>query len=201
MRDIVLELTRRYCEPHRRYHDLLHIAKMFSIAQYHGIELTVCQTWAIWFHDVVYIPGAKDNEEASCLVAREFLSDLDLTEEEVDIICEIIMATKDHFPTNEQSKIVIDLDLYGLGEEREYWRNSLLIRKEFATVPDNLFFDGRLKFLQSYRAREPLYVSEVFKGTELEINAKLNMLVEIEKLKSKIAWLNQKAQHHDNKTA
>jgi len=50
---MLYELYRRYAEPHRKYHNLAHIFRMFEIAQNREMELTAEQVVAIWFHDAV----------------------------------------------------------------------------------------------------------------------------------------------------
>ncbi len=65
--DLLLELTRRYEEPHRRYHALPHIADMLHRGR--DLQLDDVQVAAIWFHDAIYDPRALDNEAQSAALA------------------------------------------------------------------------------------------------------------------------------------
>ena len=62
----VAELRRRYGEPHRAYHDDAHVGLLWLRHLLHGgdpgdRDLAL----AILFHDAIYDPMAKDNEDAS----------------------------------------------------------------------------------------------------------------------------------------
>src|SRR4051794_22476684 len=64
-------LVAAYSEPHRHYHNLEHIAEMLRVvdrlskfaADPDAVRL------AVWFHDAVYDPRAKDNEKLSAILA------------------------------------------------------------------------------------------------------------------------------------
>ena len=69
--DLLMELTRRYTEPHRRYHDLRHIADMLCKGE--ALKLSDEQVMAVWFHDAIYDPTSKTNEADSAVLAVEKL--------------------------------------------------------------------------------------------------------------------------------
>ena len=67
-------LTHRYSEPHRAYHNLNHIKSMldnFDTVR-HTAEAPNALEWAIWYHDVIYDPQLKDNEKLSTLTCTCF---------------------------------------------------------------------------------------------------------------------------------
>src|SRR5262249_36909343 len=71
-------LVKQYASPGRYYHTLDHIRQVIdTINQLRNIasDLTVVLL-AGWFHDVIYDPRAKDNEELSADYAREVLERL-----------------------------------------------------------------------------------------------------------------------------
>ena len=53
------QLLRFYDEPHRYYHNRVHIREMFDAALKHELKLSAAQTFAVLAHDAVYVPGAQ----------------------------------------------------------------------------------------------------------------------------------------------
>jgi predicted metal-dependent HD superfamily phosphohydrolase len=69
------QLQQHYTEPNRAYHNFSHIAAMLRhLAQ---SPLTVHDEavlkLAIWFHDLIYDPKAKDNEVRSAALAVQWM--------------------------------------------------------------------------------------------------------------------------------
>jgi predicted metal-dependent HD superfamily phosphohydrolase len=90
-------------------------------------ELLYLKTAAL-FHDMGQIIQSKGHEEISCNYAREILPQHNYTETQIDLICEIIMATQ--LPPNPKTKlqrIICDADLDYLG------------RTDFIPVSDTLY--------------------------------------------------------------
>lgn len=176
--DLLLELTRRYTEPHRHYHGLPHIAWMLDEAR--GVALDDDQVLAIWFHDAVYEVGAADNEERSAALAVERLAAAGLPAERVQRIERVVLDTKDHVPRCEASKLVIDLDLASLALPRpQFEANGARIRREYAVVDDATFYAGRRAFMEAYLARERLYWTAW--GAPLEARARENLRLDLAK--------------------
>ena len=180
---LLLELTRRYTEPHRHYHGLMHVASMLETGR--ELDLDDDQVLAIWFHDAVYeIPG-PDNEEASAQLAIERLTAAGLAEERVDRIATIIRDTRTHVPTCEGSKAVIDLDLASLALPRPaFERNGAKIRAEWSHVDDAAFAAGRLGFMEEFLARERLYWTDW--GAPMEARARENLELDVALLREQL---------------
>jgi len=90
-------------------------------------ELLLLKTAGL-FHDMGQIVQSKGHEAISCKYAREILPHWDYDEEQIDLICDIIMATE--LPPNPQTtlqKVICDADLDYLG------------RTDFIPVSDTLF--------------------------------------------------------------
>ena len=173
-------LTHRYTEPHRHYHTLEHIAYMFNKAKQHNIVLSRAQRHAIWWHDVVYVPGSDKNEENSWFLAQNYHNHL----QDVDwmSIIEMIMDTKTHVPRSDESAIVSDLDMFIVAESAvKYHRYAKQIRREFSMVDDVTYKHGRIKFLSNMLLK-PIFYSDIFKKYENE--ASENIKNEIWDLKS-----------------
>jgi len=133
--DLLMELTRRYTEPHRRYHDLRHIADMLCKGE--ALKLSDEQVMAVWFHDAIYDPTSKTNEADSAVLAVEKLREIGWDEDRIKVVERIVLDTCGHVPSIEESKKVIDLDLSTLGGSWEsYQRNGENTRQEYAQVSD-----------------------------------------------------------------
>ncbi|HLQ38752.1 MAG TPA: metal-dependent phosphohydrolase [Planctomycetota bacterium] len=169
---LLLELTRRYSEPHRHYHTIEHIAAMLHHGR--GLQLSDAQLLAIWFHDAVYDPRALDNEERSAALAVQLLPAAGFAAPLVALVQRIVLDTKTHVPSLPESAAVIDLDLGSLALPWEkFRRNSAFIRAEYAHVPDAEFVAGRRAFLQRMLDRPRLFWTAF--GAPLEPLARGNL--------------------------
>jgi uncharacterized membrane-anchored protein YitT (DUF2179 family)/HD superfamily phosphodiesterase len=82
-----------------------------------GEDLTILKTAAL-FHDAGFLQQADGHEEISCILARDYLPDFDYSSEQIEHICQIIMATRlPQTPINHLGKILADADLFYLGKE------------------------------------------------------------------------------------
>ncbi|MGN6639636.1 MAG: HD domain-containing protein [Mucilaginibacter sp.] len=87
---------------------------------------------AALFHDAGFLRMRVGHENESCNIARAYLPDYNYTEQEIDLICAMIMATK--LPQSAQThleKILCDADLDYLG------------RNDFFTLSAKLFAEMR----------------------------------------------------------
>lgn len=159
--NILNVLTKAYTEPHRCYHTLEHIAHMFNVARAHNIELSKAQTHAIWWHDAVYVPGSKDNEDNSCIMMSQYYN----SDANYFNVVRMILDTRDHIPHSEESAVVCDLDMFGFVESTTKHQSiNRQIEEEFTlagVTPDD-YHNGRIKFLESLLTK-PVFHSEVFK--------------------------------------
>ena len=73
---------------------------------------------AVLFHDSGFLHVYHDHEEKGCEMARQYLPGFYFSEEQIDIICGMIMATKvPQKPKTKLDKIIADADLDYLGRE------------------------------------------------------------------------------------
>lgn len=107
------------------YHGLHHTRDVFGaaieIAKHEGIEtdeqLRLLKI-ATLYHDAGFITHYKNHEEAGCDQVREDLPQFDFSNEEIEVICGMIMATKiPQTPKNHLEKVICDADLDYLGRE------------------------------------------------------------------------------------
>ena len=176
---LLTELTLLYTEPHRRYHDLRHVADLLCKGA--PLNLSAEQVMAIWFHDAIYQPGSKTNEEDSAKLAVERLTQAGWNHERIKIVEQIVLDTCGHVPSIEESKTVLDLDLSTLGGTWEsYHRNGQNIRDEFANISDADWNKGRGAWLESMIGRERLFWTPW--GEPLEKEARINLKRDLELL-------------------
>lgn len=166
---IIAELASRYSEPHRHYHTLAHVESMLSLLAQHAHLLADpgAVEAAIWFHDAVYDPRAKgnDNETASAALAVERLEGLaGWAAERVRWVRELVLATATHElpatmvvsePSGDEAPrplpgratdmaLFLDMDLAILGApEDEFDAYEAAVRREYAFVDDAAWRKGR----------------------------------------------------------
>ncbi len=90
------------------------------------------------YHDAGFLIGPKDHEKTGCKIAAEDLQKYDLSDEDIEKICGMIMATRiPQKPTNKLEKILADADLEYLGTDKFEEFGQDLYR-------ERLHFDPRL---------------------------------------------------------
>lgn len=182
------EITQRYSEKHRVYHDLSHISALLELAsewEYHFTDIDAVR-WAIWYHDVVYSPTDANNEEKSVQFARQHLPRLNVVPEKLDKICTWILATKDHTLPSDVADtdgfLFLDIDLSILGASSEVYQSySKAIRQEYSIYPDFLYKVGRKKVLKNFLQKKRIYHTDLA-FNRWETPARANIKSELENL-------------------
>lgn len=163
---IYAELITLYSDERRTYHNLDHIThclKEFAAVKHlceHPDEVEM----AIWFHDAIYDPKAKDNEEKSAEFARQILEEMKALQNIADVAPYLILATK-HIepPKNIDAQVLADIDLSSLGAlPEEFDGNSENIRKEYG-LSEEQWKIGRAEFLKRFLAKPSIYLTEHFR--------------------------------------
>lgn len=144
------------------YHNFQHtldvVQAVIDISEYY--ELTEKEKEALllaaYFHDAGYDQGAFGHEDRSKEYARKFLTDQELSEENILIVEELIEATRPQSsaPTLLQ-KILRDADFSHVGSD-QYWdrcsrvrQEILLTRQDF--MPEGEWVDFELDFIQRHQ--------------------------------------------------
>ena len=177
----------RYSEKHRFYHNLSHLQQ--CLFELDGIKKKPEHLWeleyAIWFHDVIYDPEKKDNEERSVEVAVLEAKRAGLSEDSQKRIAQYILATK-HIdqPSCYEEELIIDIDLSILGASKkifdEYDKN---IRKEYSFVEKDAYKKGRSEILNYFLTRKDIYFTDFFRR-KYKFRAKENLERAMERLES-----------------
>lgn len=139
------------------YHNFLHVKDIINAIQRltKGENILPYETYlletAAYLHDIIYEPGAKDNEEKSALVGRGILLALDYNPQEIQTVEQLILATK--MPTNPKNKleeIICDADVDNLGRE-DFFEKCNALREENKISDKLLWYAGTLKFLEKHK--------------------------------------------------
>lgn len=152
--NIDVKILDRYDETHRFYHNWSHIEYMFDVAIKEDILLTNGLSLAIIFHDIIYDPKFKDNEEQSAELFYSLIND--------DEIKQAILDTKTHKNfSSELSKQLCYLDLHNIYNDFEvFYNNSYNVFKEYQFVDFSIYKPKRREFLESYHV-DAMYIKAV----------------------------------------
>lgn len=190
-------IEEHYTAVHRAYHTLQHLKEMVNLFDLHKDSLTEIDKLVIYFsifyHDIIYDPQSKTNEEDSAEFMKQAQSPF-LSEEYIEIIAFYILCTKSHKINEEEvSKrginlrslsVFLDIDLSILGSPRDRYREYMSqIRREYCSFNDQQYFEGRLKVLQYFLSMERIYHSDAL-HQQLDHTARENLQFEIDTLLS-----------------
>lgn len=173
-------LLRAYSEPHRAYHNPNHLQHVFAELKSAGVA-NLAVAWAVWYHDAIYRPGAKDNEARSADLARQEMKALGLAPDLIARVAQLILATRSHQGATADTVEVLflDADLAILGAAPdEYESYKRAIRAEHGNVPSLLYNRGRRQFLRQMLQRPRIFQSDHFYA-RYEERARANMAEEL----------------------
>ena len=152
-----IETLWKYNEDGRHYHALSHIATMMKLVKEHGLKLNIAQKIAIAHHDTVYCFGREDNEDRSAtrMFTEEYGKYSDKT---INTAYKIILSTAKHVPMCKDACDVIDLDLFGLSDEKTYWTMAGDVGDEYIPkVGLERWNQGRSQWLQHMLDKKQIY--------------------------------------------
>jgi predicted metal-dependent HD superfamily phosphohydrolase len=161
--DVYIDLAQCYAEPKRHYHTMRHVRRCLrhfdrarsSIPDPDAVEL------ALWCHDVIYVPGARDNERRS---ADWFRQRAEGRIAECERICAMILATTHKgVPAGLNACFVVDIDLAVLGAPRSRFReDGGLLRAERPDLDDDAYDRHERGILGALLARPRIYQTDFF---------------------------------------
>jgi predicted metal-dependent HD superfamily phosphohydrolase len=180
-------LLAHYTEPVRAYHNLEHIVaclRAFDEVPTSGVDRKAVEL-AIWLHDVIYDPQAKDNEAQSAEWFATCAREAELPEQLIAEIVRLILITQHKaLPQTSAEQLLADVDLSILGADQaafaEYERQ---IRAEYAWVPEKDFCLGRAAVLEQFLQREQIYHTGYF-SQRYEAKARENLQAASERWRS-----------------
>ena len=178
-------LITAYTEPQRHYHTLQHLAECIghfdaakALAMHPG-EVEI----ALWFHDAVYDPQGKGNEQRSADWAMQALRESGADGDVTRRVEGLVMATcHDATPTAPDQQLIVDIDLAILGAPpQRFAEYDRQVRDEYRWVPDLLYRMKRKEILQGFLGRKVLFNTPEF-SARFEQLARENLRSAIESL-------------------
>jgi HD superfamily phosphodiesterase len=160
-RDFIIKKLADELSPDLTYHSIDHTldvlqaaSNLASLEKLNGHDHTLLKTAAL-FHDSGMLKTYIGHEEASVEIVKEYLPDYGYQQDEIDIVCKMIITTKlPQSATTFLEKILCDADLDYLGREDffmiahqlQYEWNILQIRP--TTLRE--WYDLQIKFLEDH---------------------------------------------------
>ena len=177
-RPMLTQLTQAYTEPDRVYHTADHIND--CLAQLDSNKALTERPeeveTAIWFHDVVYVPSAMDNEEQSAKLAQSVLTAAEVGPDAIHRIVAMILATRHlTLPDTSDAQLLCDIDLSIFGRHpRTFQDYERRIRQEYAWVPEPVYRSTRSEILAGFLRRRTIYQTAEFRD-RYENSARRNL--------------------------
>ncbi len=125
---IIIERLEKELPSYISYHNVEHTKNVIIAAEHIALseniteeELILVKTAAL-FHDTGFMQHHKEHEEASCIIAWEYLPDYDYTKDQINEICRMIMSTKfTKSLKNHLGEILCDADVYYIGGDNYFY--------------------------------------------------------------------------------
>ena len=170
-----------WSEPHRRYHDLAHLAAVLGLLGPLTADAPdpAAVALAAWYHDVVHDPRRPDNEEVSAARARAGLRGL-VPDARIEEVARLVLLTAGHDPEpgDLNGAALCDADLAVLASPPEaYAGYASAVRAEYGHLSDAEFTAGRIAVLERLAALPRLY--RLPAAAEWEPVARANLAAEL----------------------
>lgn len=168
-----------YDRPDRHYHNWAHIQEGLAFIERYPSLFTRTDVLAWLFHDIVYVPGATDNEKKSAELMNIFVNNNPkwlIAEDERINAMEVIERTVDHV---HRGCVVCNLDLMRLAVDSDkFAEHGADLFAEFSQtgVVDSIeqFTAGQIKFFEGMLDRTMIYTHPAF--AQFEVAARENMM-------------------------
>jgi predicted metal-dependent HD superfamily phosphohydrolase len=158
------EVETRYAEAHRCYHDIRHVAHCLrqldrardQLVRPDHVEM------AIWFHDVIVVPGRGDNEQRSAALFRELAGPVMIPALVAAVVDLILFTTHRAAPADADHRVICDIDLSSFASPWEgFLANSRAIEAEFPG-PHDEYVRREIAFLESLLQRPRIFLTDFF---------------------------------------
>ncbi|GAB3629704.1 hypothetical protein PTE30175_01408 [Pandoraea terrae] len=169
------DLARHYAEPTRHYHTLHHIRRCLRDLDWARTEIPDPDAveLALWCHDVIYIPGAADNEQRSAEWFQRRAGGRIVASDRIAVM--ILDTAHTRVPADLAGRFTVDIDLAVLGRARgSFRRDAANLRAERLDLDDATYDTAERAFLSKLLARLPVYQTELFQA-RFEARARHNL--------------------------
>jgi predicted metal-dependent HD superfamily phosphohydrolase len=180
-------LCASYAEPQRHYHTLDHVVALFDTLEEYAEEISDPSrlAFAVWYHDAIYDPQAKDNEERSAERAQKELKALGAHPLLIDRVAKLVLATKNHMGAtggDYDDDVFLDADFCILGSSPETYQQYVAdVREEYAHLSDEEWKKGRGGFLEKVAEAPRIFRTGIFEGAYAK-QARANIKAELRSL-------------------
>lgn len=188
LQEIILDKLEKELPDYLYYHNYKHTIDVVNQAELIGYgekvsdeEILLLKTAAL-FHDSGHIISYQNHEYYSCQIAREILPKYNYTDEQIEKICELIMATElPPRPKNLLERIMCDADLDYLG------------RIDFIPISNTLYEElkaqNKISDLNTWNKIQVKFLTSHQYFTETANRLReVNKEKQIERIKSLIEW-------------
>lgn len=158
-------LEEKYTHPARHYHNEIHVLECLAFLMK---SLDLAERFyevglAIFYHDVIYEPGSKNNEWHSSEVFKRLAGEVGIRGGSTDRISNMILSTSSHVGRTPDEVLLNDIDLAILGADGYvYSKYEENIRKEFFGVTDECYFEGRKCVLEGFLSEPKIFKTPKF---------------------------------------
>jgi uncharacterized protein len=168
-RDYILHRLENELDKKLIYHDFLHtlevyesvvrLRKMEKLPEHTGILLET----AALYHDSGMLVAYRNHEENSVTIVREILPGFGYSQEEIEKIGKLILATRlPQMPANLEEGIICDSDMDNVGRE-DFFVQSFRLRLEQEQfnqwAPLSAWFRDELRFMMDHRFHTPSQIA------------------------------------------
>jgi predicted metal-dependent HD superfamily phosphohydrolase len=166
----------------------MHILHLYVLLREYSLLIegdSILLELCILFHDLIYDPTSKSNEEDSAKLFMQFSTETTLPQESIEFVQRVILDTKNHTaatPLDADAALFLDLDLTILASEPHlYDEYAKQVREEYSHVTDEQFRAGRGAFLRKMLDVQHIFHTPYFRDA-LAPTARANMERELNKL-------------------
>lgn len=146
------------------FHNLKHtkevVENVKEISKWQKVSDSLIETIQIaaWFHDTGFSVTYKGHEDASKKIATDFLEKHYFDHEKIEIICNLIEATKmPQNPMNKYEQIICDADLLHISTPNFFYK-KLLLRREW-----EMFCDIKMSDIEWHKTNAKFLETHYFK--------------------------------------
>lgn len=177
-----------YNNPKRSYHNYDHVKDCLECLYKTDIPEINDQkniiALSLIYHDCIYDPKGIENEKLSAELAFTQLTGLGFYRSYAEKVYDLIMLTRHTKTCNYLSgQVIMDIDMTILGSSPlQFKRYDEKIKEEYSFVPEAVYREKRIHFLEKLKNKESIFQTGYFKDL-YEKNAQSNIRTLIKQLK------------------